>query len=265
LNLPFFCVRSVVYLSFWTLACEALGAVSRRLDRAGDERAKRRLKTLSSALLPPLGLTLTFAAFDWVMALSPDWYSTMFGVYFFAGGFVAAIATVVVLLAAARRAGHLLSVGRAHNYALGRLLLAFVVFWAYVAYFQYFLIWIANRPLEARWYVDRLSHGYGRVGLYLLFGHFIVPFLLLLSYGVKQRLATLVPISVSLIFAHYIDIHWLIAPARGRPQPFSWQDLAALLAVGGLSVAFGVWRLRGHLLAPVHDPSYERSLHYESQ
>ena len=262
LNQPFFVGRSVFYLLCWT----ALATVFRRLSLSIDrpERNHRALQVLSCALLPLTALTLTFASFDWVMALSPDWYSTMFGVYYFSGGFVAAIALLVVLIVLAQSGGWLARVGRSHSYALGRLLLAFVIFWAYIAFFQFFLIWIANKPIEARWYLDRITGGYRAVSWFLLIGHFAVPFFVLLSYRIKQRASRLLPVALWLLVAHYADVHWLIAPARQAPHAFSWLDLPALLALTGITVAFGVWRQRGQLLAPIGDPSYERALAYES-
>src|SRR5262249_53071664 len=122
-------------------------------------------------------------------ALSPDWYSTMFGVYYFAGGFLAALALLVLILREVQLGGWLNELGQSHAYALGRLLLSFVIFWAYIAYFQYFLIWIANKPLEARWYVERSR----AIGWFLFFGHFVLPFFALLPYWPKQSLRRLSP------------------------------------------------------------------------
>jgi hypothetical protein len=264
-RLPFFFGRAVVYFGVWTFA----GFVLRRWSLRGDEtrhdpRAARAQRVWSAVLLPAVGLTLTFAAFDWLMSLSPDWFSTMYGVYFFAGGFLGALALLTVLVAAARRAGYLARVGRAHGYALGRLLFAFVVFWAYIAYFQYFLVWIADRPVEARWFLERVHGPHRPASVFLAVGHFVLPFFYLLPYGTKQRASLLVPAAVWLLAAHYVDVHWLVAPARHDGLALHWLDAAALVAVSGWAVAFAVWRQRGHLLAPVHDPAYERALEYES-
>jgi hypothetical protein len=284
LNLPFFAIRSIVYLAFWVVACALLRRASLDMDRDRDgagaggadgdgaaramrEELKRRLRVRSAVLLVPMGLTITFAAFDWWMTLSPDWYSTMFGVYYFAGSFLGALALLTVLLWAGQRAGHLEQVGRPHYYALGRLLLSFVIFWAYIAYFQFFLVWIANKPTEVPWYLARLarSHpGPRLVSQLLVVGHFFLPFLALLPYRVKRRGWLLAAISLWLLVAHYFDVHWLIAPETGDRPGSAWVDLAALLGLGGACVAWGLWRQKGHPLVPVGDPDLERALAYES-
>jgi hypothetical protein len=259
LNLPFFYARTLANLVIWTAVAVLLRALSLRLDEPGRPAARGALKIASCALLPLVGITMTLASFDWLMALSPDWYSTMFGVYVFAGGFLAALALLTVLVAAAQRAGFLARVHRPHWYALGRLLLSFVIFWAYIAFFQFFLMWIGNKPIEARWYLERSRGGHRIASGFLLFGHFALPFLYLLPYGVKQRARPLVVISVWLLFAHYVDVHWLVA------HPASWQDLCALAFVVGAATAFGTWRQRGHRLAPLHDPAYAEALEYASE
>jgi hypothetical protein len=251
LNKPFFIGRSLGYLGVWCALAEVIRARSR--DKAV-------LKALSAASLPLVGLTLTFASFDWVMALSPDWFSTIFGVYYFAGGFIGALALVPILIAAAR--AHFTRLGRSHFYALGRLLLAFTIFWAYIAYFQFFIIWIANKPVEARWYLDRVAGGFRAESWLLGIGHFAVPFFILLSYQVKQRLSRLLPVAVWILVFHVVDSHWLIAPAR---RSFSVFDLTALAALAGWTVAFALWRQRGIALLPVGDPDLEAALAYESR
>jgi hypothetical protein len=266
MNRPFVVVRAVVYVGTWLLICGGLRRLSLRTDRPAAPDLTRRLRAFSAALLPPLGITASWAAFDWLMSLSPDWTSTMFGFYVLAGGFLGALALTVVLVAGAQRSGRLAGVQRAHYYALGRLLLSFVVFWGYVAYFQFFLIWIADKPIEARWYLDRLHGGHRWVSAFLIFGQFLLPFFALLPYAVKQSRRALGVIAWWLLLAHYLDVHWLIAPARGPASPaFHWLDAAAFLCVAGFSLAFGIWRQRGYALAPAWVPAYARALEYSSR
>lgn len=265
LNLPFFCVRAVAFLLIFVVVDALLRHWSLVMDRPGAPDRKGRAKVLSCLGLPLVGLAATFGAFDWLMALSPDWYSTMFGLYYLSGGFIGAMALMVVLMVAAQRAGFLAEVGISHYYGLGRTLFAFLIFWAYIAFFQFLLIWIGNKPLEARWFVDRIHDGHRWVSEFLIFGHFGVPFFLLLSYWVKRLPKTLLVISVWLLFCHYVDVHWIVVPALGRKAAFLWQDLASVLAVGGFSVAFGILRQRGRLLAPAYDPQFEPALRYESK
>lgn len=267
MNRPFVIARAVFYVLVWVVVCVGLRGFSMAMDRAGAPDRTLRLRAFSAVLLPALGITGSWAAFDWLMSLSPDWYSTMYGLYVLAGGFLGSLALMVVLVVGLQREGYLLGVQRAHYYALGRLLLSFVVFWGYVAYFQFFLVWIADKPIESRWYLERLRGGYAGVSGFLVVAHFVIPFLALLPYAVKQNARVLRVIAVWLLVAHYVDVHWLIAPARGATAHgvFHWLDLAAFLFVVGFSVAFAVWRQRGHALAAAWAPAYERALEYHSR
>lgn len=267
LNLPFALFRAAAAFAFWIVVAERLRAWSLRLDRpaAAPDTLLRRMRALSSGALPVFALAGTVVAWDWLMSLSPDWYSTMFGLYFLVGGFLTALAATALFTVSTRRAGLLREVGPDHLYALGRLLFAFVVFWAYCGYWQYFLSWIANRPIEAGWFVARTSGAYAPVAWFLVLGHFALPFFVLLSYWIKRRAWGLGVMAAWILAAHYFDVHWIVAAARERPRPFSWMDLPALLGVGGLVVAFALWRQRGHLLAPIHDPRFPAALEYQAR
>jgi hypothetical protein len=267
LNPSFFVLRTGLYFLVW-LGCAAL---LRRLSRESDTdperaaRASHRLHVLSAAALPLVALAFSFASFDWLMSLQPTWFSTMFPVYVFGGGFVSAIALLTVLSFAAQRAGYLPGLTDSHYYALGRLLLAFTIFWAYAAFFQFMLMWMADIPDEAEFYLRR-AHGPWLIETVVLaLARFALPFLVLLNHGVKRRPAQLSLVAGWVLLAHYIDMHWLVVPvAPGQRAPFHWLDAAALLAVGGASVAFGAARLRGEPMAPVHDPALPAAFRYES-
>ena len=191
LNAPGFVIRSVLYLAVFAIAAEVLRRWSRARDGvvpgADAEAEQRRFRMFAAAMLPPVGLAITFAAFDWLMSLQPSWFSSMFGVYYFAGGFGAGIAVLAIL------ARHLYAttvpgtITPHHFHALGRLLFAFVVFWAYTSYFQGFLIQIADRPNEVTFYLVRLRGGWDLVLWAVLIAHFALPFLLLLPRRLKLR------------------------------------------------------------------------------
>lgn len=268
MNLPFVILRAVAYFAFFLTVGVLLRRWSLRMDRPGARaellRIKSRMRILSSLGLPVLAVFGTMASWDWLMSLSPDWYSTMFGLYYLAGGFVAALGVISFLAVLARRAGYLPEINDSHFYALGRLMFAFLVFWAYTSFWQFTLSWIANRPIEAEWFWKRMRGGYGGVGLFIIFGHFGFPFFVLLSYWIKRRAWGITVMALWLVAAHYFDVHWIIAAARERPNPFSWMDAAAVLAVGGFSLAWGIWRQRGVSMAPVYDPTFTRALEYES-
>jgi hypothetical protein len=261
-GLGFWLGRAAVYL----VVLAGIGWLLRRWslvgDRAGAPLHQDRQRAFSSAGLPLLAIVGTLAAWDWLMSLSPDWTSTMFGLYYLCGGFLAALALLPLLTAIAARHGHLPGVRPAHYHAIGRLLFAFLVFWAYTAYWQYMLSYIANRPAEARWFADRLAGAYRWPARFLVVGHFALPFFALLSYRAKHRPGLVAGAGAWILVAHYFDVHWLVAAARGRETPFSWLDLAAVAAVAGLALAFSLWRQRGVALVAHRDPRLVEALAY---
>jgi len=165
-------------------------------------------------------LTLTVAAFDWIMSLDPHWYSTIFGVYFFAGSVVAVFSTLILLaLALSPTLGEVIT--EEHFHDLGKLLFAFVVFWAYIAFSQFMLIWYGNIPEETLWYAHRTGPGWEGVTVALAAGHFVLPFFVLLSRDVKRRVPTLAAGAVWMLAMHYLDLYWLVMPSldpRGLPE-----------------------------------------------
>ncbi|HEX7128063.1 MAG TPA: hypothetical protein VF406_20085 [Thermodesulfobacteriota bacterium] len=267
LNVPFFVIRTVAYFAIWIGVGACLRRWSAAQDGGGDAAALvARQRRLSGGGLPFVALALTFAAFDWLMSLEPEWYSTIYGIYVFAGGFVGAIALVTVLARRAERARRLEGlVTVEHYHALGKLLLTFVIFWAYIAYAQFFIIWIGDVPEDVSWYALRLRGSWGAVAGALAVGHFALPFAALLSWRLKRRPAALGAVAWWLIALHYLDVYWLVVPTLhpdgARPH---WLDLAALAGVVGVAVAFGGWRLRGVALVPASDPSLAAALRFET-
>jgi hypothetical protein len=235
--------------------------------RAGEpEVALGRERRFASAMLPPVGLALTFASFDWVMSLDRLWYSTIFGIYVFAGGFVAAIGLVTVLSAriwSVEPAGGYFT--RNHFHALGRMLFAFTVFWAYNAFFQVMLIRIANKPEEVTFFLAR-DHGVWRALIYvLILGRFAVPFLVLMPRKPKFDPRRMASIAWWMVAMHLVDIYWLVIPSHvPGGQPLSWLDLAALAAVIGAAVAVAARRQRGVAVVAVGDPFLDEGAAYRS-
>jgi hypothetical protein len=145
------------------------------------------------------------------------------------------------------------------------LLLAFVIFWAYIAYFQFFLIYIANRPDEAVYFVRRGNGSWFGFSLVLIAVQFVLPFLLLLLYGLKFRAGRLTAVAVGLLFAHYVDAYFMVMPVlHGRGFHPHWLDLAALLALSGVALCVSVWLSRGHALVPAFDPELALGVEYRS-
>jgi hypothetical protein len=235
LDPTFFVVRAVVFLVVWLVIGEQL-----------LRRSTRRPRALSAAALPLVALTLTFASFDWLMSLTPLWFSTVYGLLFFSGGFVGAIALIAVVARAARVSPIVMSsVHPGHSGALGRVLFAALAIWAYMEFSQGIIIWIANKPDEVPWYIARGAGVWGGVFALLLIGHFAVPFFALLPREVKRRSSWLAAIAGWLLVMHYVDIYWLVMPVLHADVTLHWLDVAAPCAVLGTAVAFACLRRRG--------------------
>jgi hypothetical protein len=265
LNLPAFVARAVAYFAIWIAVAGLLRRWSVRQDASGDPALTARARRLAAGGLPLVALAITFAAVDWQMSLSAFIASTIFGVYWFAGSLVGALAVLILAMAAAAREEPMRGALNAnHVHSMGKYLFAFTAFWAYIALSQYLLIWIANLPEEVPWYLVRGDTGWRPVGIFLVVFHFALPFLILMPRAIKRRVRPLVVMAVWMLVVHYVDVYWVVMPALspGGPRP-SWMDLAAFAGVGGIAVAFVVWRLRGHPLLPARDPFLEASLNYE--
>ncbi len=265
LNLPFFVVRSLVYLAAWSALAVLLRRWSLRQDRSPAEAPLGRALVLAGVGLFVFGFTITFAAFDWLMSLLPSWSSTVFGVYYFAGAMVGALALLLLLSHRMEASGLLADrLAASHYHALGRLLLTFVVFWAYIAYAQGFLIWIADLPREVPWYVERVRGGWSWVLGAVVVGQFAAPFFALLSRPLKRNGAAMGAIGAWLLVMHYLDVAWIVIPGASGPRSPGWVELASLLAVLGSAVAVGAWLLSTRPVVPVGDPRLVQSLEYES-
>lgn len=266
LNSGFFYVRAVIYLAVWTLCGTWLWRLATSQDEGDGVAVLRKLQSLSPVGLILFGLTMTFASIDWIMSLDPHWYSTIFGVYYFAGCVIAICALLILMVLLLQRSGRLQGVvNQEHFHDLGKLLFAFTVFWAYIAFSQFMLIWYANIPEETAFFAHRWEHGWKNVSIFLAVGHFGIPFLFLLMRDVKRRAAGLIAATVWLCAMHYLDMYWLIMPAFGDGHfDFEPMDLMTLVGVGGIFVATLAWRVTRTRLIPVNDPRLQESLAFEN-
>jgi hypothetical protein len=266
LNVPFFLVRAFIYFAVWSFIAILYYRGSRRQDQTGDVAISARLRRFAGPSIIVLAITSTFASIDWIMSLTPHWYSTMFGVYFFAGSFVGFIALLSVVVVAMRGAGLLDTVITAeHLHDIGKLLFAFTAFWAYIAFSQFFLIWYANLPEETIWFKARLEGSWKTVSVLLMVGHFAVPFFFLMGRDVKRRGSTLALGGVWLLTMHFIDLYWQVMPTL-HPEGVrvSVLDVAAFIAIGGGFVAATSWLMRRQALIPLRDPRLAESLAFEN-
>lgn len=265
LNLPFFLLRAAAYFAAWVIVSHLLWRWSVRQDQEKGVALTAWQRRLGTGVLPLLALTITFAAIDWQESLDLHHSSTIFGVYYFAGSFLSAIAVLILALYALRREELFKMMNADHWHSLGKLLLAFTAFWAYIAFSQYMLIWVANLPAEVPFFAHRTQGPWGVVAAILAVFHFVVPFFLLLSRDLKRDPRRLAALAAWQLALHYVDVYFTMMPAsQPAPSPH-WTDLTALVGIGAAAVAFAVRRLRREAAVPVGDPYLEDSLRYQPQ
>ncbi len=269
LNVPFFLGRAVLYFAVWSLFARLLSKWTLAIDDGGDREAiSKRLRGLSGGGLVVMALTVTLAAVDWAMSLSPHWFSTVYGILFMVGQCLAALAFVVVLMAGfADQKPFAGLVRREQIHDLGKLLLAFVMLWAYINLSQFLITWSGNLPEEIPWYLKRLQGGWQWLGLALVLFHFVLPFLLLLSRDLKRNAGLLGTVAGVILVFRLMDLFWLVAPEtagghgdRGPSFSVHWLDLGAFLAVGGLWLLAFVRELKGRPLLPTGEPEIQELL-----
>lgn len=242
-------------------------ALKLHMAGTGQERAVEyfQLRRLTCAWgIPFAGLSAAFASFDLMMSLQPHWFSTIYGVYFFAGGFVTSHAVLLLVSLYFVKNGKLAdTISDEHFHDIGKLMFAFTVFWSYIAVSQLLLYWYANLPEETIFYKARFESGWLGMSWFLLFGHFAIPFLLLVGRFVKRRKELLGVIAVWFLVIHFVDIYWNVMPALYEHGPhFSLLNLTCWL---GFLFFFGglfFYKIRQHSLVPYNDVYFQKSVHF---
>ncbi len=270
----FFYLRMVIYFAAWIVVSRKLYTLSVMQDTAPRPDSPALLRRVSAWGIPLVGLTTAFAGMDLLMTLDPHWFSTIFGVYFFAGGFLAAIAATTMMALVYNRMGMLRGEANLeHFHDLGKYLFGFTVFWAYIFFSQYMLIWYANIPEEVIWLQHRNMHGWEVVTTALFVFHFALPFFLLISRAVKRRIPLLAIMCGWLLVMHFIDLWWVVKPnlfvATGNDPQYanavlSWMDISLWLGFFGVFIGATIWRASRHATAPYNDPYYASSLHFQN-
>lgn len=253
-----FYVIAAILFGVWWLLSNRLRYWSLRQDVTGDARPTYKMRFYSAWGIFAFAVTLTLAAIMWMKALQHEWFSTMYGVYYFAGSVWLTLATVYVITAVLCRQGVLADVLHEHQfYFIGSLLFAFTVFYAYIHFAQYFIIWNGNMPEETFWYVIREQGTWWYVGLVIIFGHFFIPFLGLLRIDVKSVFPYMIGLAAWAWLMHYVDLSFNIMPVvhpEGFPLLWVWLDVGCLaLMLGILAKVF----LAKYLSAPpypIKDP-----------
>jgi hypothetical protein len=257
LNMRLFLLRSAAYFTIWVVLTYVLNRGSRRQEEASDwameQTVRRRLRLVSGPGLALYGLTVTFAAVDWMMSLEPLWYSTIYGLRVAAAQLLGGLAWAIVVMSWLATREPLVEVLTPDHFQdLGNFLLTFVMAWIYIAFSQYLIIWSGNLPEEIPWYLHRGSGSWGWVALLLLLFHFIVPFVLLLARPLKRRASLLAALAAGILFVHLVELFWLVMPAFSPAGVYlHWLDIAAPVGVGGVWMALFLWQLQRRALLPL--------------
>jgi len=264
LTIPGFLTRAAIYFAIWIVLMLLLNSWSLQQDAKPERALRRKLQMLSGPGIVLYVFTMTFAAVDWVMSLSPHWSSTIYGFLFVGGQAVSALAlmiAVAVLLAQSEPMSGILQPRHLHD--LGKLLLAFVMLWAYFAFSQLLIIWAGNLPEEIPFYMKRLRGGWGALGVLILLFHFALPFFLLLSRDLKRSARLLPRLAVAVIFMRLVDLFWMTAP-EFSPDAFRvhWMDVAAPAGIVGIWLAYFAWQLKGRPLLPLGDPELAEAIEH---
>jgi len=241
-TMPMFYVASALCFLVWWLLSNRLRYWSLKQDETGEARPTYRMRFYSGIGIILYALSLTLGAILWMKSLEYQWFSTMYGVYYFAGGVWATLATVYVITMILDRQGVLTEVLHEHQYYfIGSLLFAFTVFFAYITFAQYFIIWNGNMPEETFWYVVREKGTWWWVGLAIIFGHFFIPFLGLLRIDVKLVFSWMVPLCAWAWLMHWADLSFNVMPIP-YPNGFPWQWLWLSAGCGAFMMGFLSWR-----------------------
>jgi hypothetical protein len=258
--------RAVIYFALWLALMLVFNRWSKQQDVNREDRAlRRRLKMLAGPGIILYVFAMSFAAIDWVMSLSPHWASTIYGFLYVGGQLISSLSlmiAVVVLLARAEPFSSILQ--KRHLHDLGKLLLAFVMLWAYFDFSQLLIIWSGNQPEEISFYRTRLYGEWAVVAVIVLVFHFFVPFFLLLSEDVKRNAKLLPKIAVWLIFMRLVDLFWMTRPEFTSRAVPTWLDIVLPLALGGLWLGFFAFNLKQMPLLPLGDPKLQEAIeHHE--
>jgi hypothetical protein len=266
LNIEFFIVRALVYIGAWMFLVWRLYKLSITEDKDFDSSLPAKMRKLCAPGMLIFAATITFSSFDWYMSLDAHWYSTIFGVYIFGGAVISSLSFITLITIYLRQKGLLADIiSFEHFHDLGKLMFAFTVFWGYIAFAQYFLIWYANIPEETIWYHARWAGSWQFFSLVLIFGHFVLPFMVLISRGAKRNLKTMKIMAIWLLIMHWVDLYWVIMPNfTDNVWGSIWIDLGTMLTISG----FGLWylwkKLASQPVIPINDPKLEASINLVS-
>ncbi|MDG5765972.1 hypothetical protein QA596_00745 [Balneolales bacterium ANBcel1] len=262
LNLPFFIIRNIIYFAVWAYLGYKLYRNSIAMDRNPDPALDRQQRVLSAPGLLIFAFTVAFASFDWLMSMDSHWFSTMFGVYYFAMSFQTILAVVIALVLYLFRKGLLTNtINKAHIHDLGAFLFGFSVFYAYIAFSQFLLIYYANIPEATLWFYYRFEGNWIVLAWLFLIGRFVIPFVLLLKRKAKTNYKLLMGVSLWIIALQFLEMFWIVMPILHQGAfSIHWLDIALLLAFFGISAGLFFRQFGKHSMIPKNDPLLTESL-----
>jgi hypothetical protein len=274
-GLPGWDMRYVIYFIALAFTAKKLLGYSLHQDQTGDVRPTFSARRFSCGMLPVFAVCTTFASIDWVKGLNYKWFSTMFGVNIFAGSALCSMAVIILIVGTLVKTGHLKHiVSEEHFHLMGKLMFAFTIFWAYIAFSQYFLIWYANIPEETQFYAIRNTGGWWYFSVALVFGHFVAPFVLLLRRNAKRKINYVMGCAALVIAVHVMEMYWMIMPERGRslypetgtaPDAMTFLtnaafDVLAFVTFAAVVTVVFIRNLSKHSIYPCGDPRLEESV-----
>jgi hypothetical protein len=262
LNITAWIIRVAVYLFGWVLLTLYYNKWSAREDE-GDVRAHGKMTFLAGPGLIYHALAVTFMAVDLVMSQDPTWFSTMWGLLFIASGMLTAMAFLITVMVMLHRYSPMReALTPRHLHDLGKFTLALIMVWAYFSFSQFLIIWAGNLPEEIPFFLRRMNHGWGWVGLLLVFGHFALPFAMLLSRDLKRNFRMLRNIALFILCMRLVDLFWLTKPFAEEQFHLTWMDITAPVGMVGVWLAYFFTQLEKRPLLPVNDPNLEEALEH---
>jgi hypothetical protein len=261
----FFTARTILYFMILFGIIYLLNKWSADQDRTGDPIIQHRLGFMSGPAVVLWAFVVTGAAFDWVMSLEPEWYSTIYGLIFVDVEVLLTLSFVLFVFGRLSKDGPLKDSVRIQDYNdQGNLMFAFLMLWGYLSFDQFLLIYATNLKDEIPWYLTRAFTGWGFVASFLIVFHFFVPFFLLLQRAIKRKLRLLSRVAAFMIVLTMVDIYWLVTPAFDKKGPHLHpMDIFALIGIGGIWVSTFAWQLKRMPILPLHDPRFEGVLLHE--
>lgn len=264
LNLSGFIIRAIIYFAIWNVLSFLLSKWSKQTDTANAPDNSERFKAVSGPGLILYGLTISFAAIDWVMSIDPTWVSTMFGLVILIGEVLSAMCFAVIIeriLFNYKPMSELLRPDFVHDH--GKWMLTFIMVWAYFSFSQWLIIWAGNLPAEISFYLRRLNGGWGWIGLVLVLFHFAIPFAILLSRPFKRSIRKLVWLAVWLLLMRYVDLFWIIEPNFSQTFAITIADIVVPVAIGGIWLWYFFRNLATLPLIPAYDRDAQEVLQAE--